>query len=139
MWRVHKVLQFKRRKVEIKHVIAPILAVQVIAILLLTVWTTATDHGWERIELDETTAESIGSCTVDTAGYYILLSIAILAFFPTLLAGVMAWKTIDVDEIFSESKYTFSMILVQFQVRQCSLSRLAHCACASTVEAMIIT
>jgi hypothetical protein len=42
--------------------------------------------------------------------------IYVLLFIPTILTGIMAWKTSGVDDLYSESKWVLAFILVQFQV-----------------------
>lgn len=109
-------LHFSRRKVNIKHVIWPALLLEATAFILLSLWSARTDYGWERFEIDETTGETMAKCAEigDELGFWI--PITLLCLIPTILTGVMAWRTIDVDATYSEAKWIFALILVQFQV-----------------------
>lgn len=108
-------LSFSRRQIQWYQVMWPAMMVEITAMILLSVWTAYTDYGWKRSVIDETTGESMGQC--DGAGKMVLLFLALaLCLIPTLLTEIMAWKTIDVDAAFSESKWVFALILVQFQV-----------------------
>ncbi|CAB9500493.1 Gamma-aminobutyric acid (GABA) B receptor [Seminavis robusta] len=115
LWRVNKVLQFKRRQIKASQVMWPALSLFVIAVVLLSAWTATTDFGWVREEIDELSGESIGRCT-GTNTAKLLIPVDLLVLIPVVLAGVMAWKTSDVDDMYSESKWIFSLILVQLQV-----------------------
>ena len=116
-------LQFSRRKVSIKHVIWPALLLESAAFIMLSIWTARTDYGWERVEIDEATGESMAKCAAGAEETGFWITIAVLSMIPTLLTGVMAWKTIDVDAAYSEAKWIFALMLVHFQVRRVSLLR----------------
>ena len=97
------------------HVLWPAAILMLAALIVLSVWTAMGNHGWERVETDEVTGESIGGCYYgNEAGFMIPLTL--ITFIPLLLTCVMAWKTSDVDDLYSESKWIFSLVLVQFQV-----------------------
>ena len=87
----------------------------VITIVLLSIWTAISDFGWVRREIDVLSGESIGHCT-GCYVYAFLVPVCILSIIPTLLTCVMAWKTCDVDDMYSESKWIFTLVLVQLQV-----------------------
>lgn len=77
-----------------------------------------TDYGWERVEIDDTAGESIDKCISGTDLVAFWVTVGILGLIPILLTEIMAWKTIDVDAVYSESKWIFALILVHFQVSQ---------------------
>lgn len=85
-------------------------------VILLSLMTAGGGLHWERKVLDETTGETIGGCNIDAVVGY-LSAIVIVHFIPTILAGVMAWKTSGIDDLYSESKWVLAFILVQVQVR----------------------
>lgn len=115
-------LQFSRRKVDIRHVIWPALLLESTALIMLSIWTAKTEFGWERIEIDEATGESIGKCADGAEELSFWIPIALLGMIPTFLTGFMAWRTIDVDATYSEAKWIFVLMLVHFQVRiSCNL------------------
>jgi hypothetical protein len=112
---VNKVLQFKRARIKVRQVVWPALFLILVAIVLLSVWTAISDFGWVREEIDQLSGESIGRCT-GCYVYAFIIPVAILSTIPTLLTCVMAWKTCDVDDMYSESKWIFTLVLVQLQV-----------------------
>lgn len=99
-----------------KHVIWPALLLESVVFIILSVWTSKTDYGWERAYIDEATGESIAKCADGMDELQFWIPIALLAMIPTLLTGIMAWKTIDVDAAYSEAKWIFALMLVHFQV-----------------------
>ena len=115
LWRVNKVLSFSRRRVQIKHVVAPMVTLFLAAVAVLVLWTVLDPLKWERYELDEETNESIGRCQSSNIGVYIgpLLGIMLI---PTVLTGYMAYRTKDVDEAYTESWWDFILISVQLEV-----------------------
>ena len=86
-------------------------------VIILIAMTVYGDYGWVRKEVDEISGASVGLCTGDTM-YYFLVSIHSLHMVPVFLSGFMAWKTKDLDESFSESKWVLALILVQSQVSE---------------------
>ena len=90
------------------------------AAVVLAAFTVAGDFNWERTEIDPVTGESIGRCRGDHTAAF-LVPVGIICVIPTVLTGVMAWKTSDVDDVYSESKWIFTLILVQLQVGICRL------------------
>lgn len=92
-------LQFKRRQIKISQVVWPAALVIVAAVIILSIWTATGDFGWERIEIDSLSGESIGQCKGDTTIYF-LIPVLVLALIPTLLTCVMAHKTSDVDDLY---------------------------------------
>lgn len=108
------------------HVLWPAWLIELATIVLLSVWTIKTDYHWEREEIDNETGESMGSCTgTDVIAFFV--PIAILVMIPTLLTGLMAWKTIDVDAAYSEAKWIFALMLVQCQARKIDRRKKVDC------------
>ena len=83
--------------------------------VILAVWTAVGDFGWERYEIDDMSGESMGKCKGNYSIAF-LVPVGVLCVIPTVLTGIMAWKTSDVDTVYSESKWIFALILVQIQV-----------------------
>lgn len=98
------------------NVVWPVCLLIVCALVLLTVWTATGDFGWDRIELDELTGESLGKCT-GTRAIPFLIPILIILMIPMMLTCYMSYKTNDVDSMYSESKWIFALILVHMEVR----------------------
>jgi hypothetical protein len=116
LWRINKVLQFSRRKIDVKQVAWPATTLAVLALLVLSIWTGLDDSlVWSREEINEITGESIGECNSDHMTAF-LAPLVVLMVLPTIMTGVMAWKTKDVDGAYSESQWIFTMIVVQCEV-----------------------
>lgn len=115
LWRVNRVLQFARRKVNMIHVAWPSALLAALALVVLGLWTGLDPLTWTRTETNVITGESIGECVSETPVAYIVPLIVILLI-PTLLTMYMAWKTKDVDDAYSESRWIFIMVLVQVEV-----------------------
>lgn len=115
LWRINEVLQFSRRKVELRHVVGPMIAIVLTALLLLSIWTGLDPFVWTRVEINDVTGESIGQCTCDRFAAFIV-PLIFLMITPAALTALMAWKTMDVDEQYAESRWIFSLILVQLEI-----------------------
>lgn len=115
LWRVQRVLQFTRRTIKVKHVLWPMCACLFIALVTLTVWTIVDPPRWGYVTVDEESGEILGTCQADHAGAFIT-PLVVAAGLPALLTEIMAWKTKDVDNAYSESNWIFIMILVQVEV-----------------------
>ena len=100
LWRVDKVLQFRRVKVQLSSVTEPLVILLSLTVLVLTLWTVLDPWVWERDDdLDaEDFPESHGKCTNGNAGHW-------WAFFGPLagllvvsegITLVMAFKTTDI-------------------------------------------
>jgi hypothetical protein len=141
---VNRVLQFRRRQIKVSQVVWPAALVIVAAVIILSVWSATGDYQWERYEIDSVSGESIGRCKGETTIYF-LIPVLVLACIPPLLTCLMAYKTSDVDDMYrstgnlwcycgndkaiisfpslvcshlitSESKWIFTLVLVQIQV-----------------------
>ena len=115
LWRIHRVLQMRRQAIMIKQVVWPSLVLFVIALLILGLWTGLDPMQWVREETNEITGESIGQCQSDGIRTY-LIPLVIVMLVPTLLTAYMAWRTKDVHEEYSESRWIFIMVFVQCEV-----------------------
>ena len=83
--------------------------------VVMSVWTATDDVQWKRVEINSYNGDSIGKCYSDHMGIFIL-AIALVALVPLVLTGVMAWKTRDVDEAYSESSWIFALIVLQLEL-----------------------
>jgi hypothetical protein len=115
LWRINEVLQFSRRKIDMKHVAWPFAMLAFLTVVILSVWTALDSLQWNRVELNESTGESIGRCQSDQIAAF-LVPLVVLLLIPTVLTGCMAWKTKDIDEVYSESQWIFIMIVSQFEI-----------------------
>lgn len=117
LWRVNKVLQFARVKIKTWKIAIPITGLFLSSLIILAVWTVIIDFGWYRTVINDFTGESYGTCgnpDDDSWGWFI--ATLLTSGIPIVLALVMAWKTKDVEDSFSESWWIFSLVFVQLQV-----------------------
>jgi hypothetical protein len=115
LWRINRVLQFVRRKVDIAHVAWPSAILVAMALLVLGLWTGLDPLRWNRHEINIITGESIGECSSENSAAFIA-PLAVIVMIPTLLTFYMALKTKDIDDAFSESRWIFVMVLIQLEV-----------------------
>jgi gamma-aminobutyric acid type B receptor len=115
LWRINKVLQVSRRKIEIRHVAWPSAILFIAAIAILSLWTGLDSMTWQRAETDSVTGESIAQCQSDhIAGF--MIPLVVLMLLPSILTAVMAWKTKDIDGSYSESYWICIMNVVQLEI-----------------------
>ena len=94
----------------------PLRIIFLATIAILIGWTVASGYGWVREEIDSISGESIGKCSGENNWAW-FVPLLVLAAIPTALTMLMAWKTKDVDEAFSESWWIFALVFTQLQVR----------------------
>jgi gamma-aminobutyric acid type B receptor len=114
LWRVDRVLQFRRTAVSVKNVIGPLVALLVITMSILIAWTIIDPWTWERELIKKIPAETYGQCTSDHTWAFFgpLMSILIFA---ELLTMFFAWKTADVPEDFRDSGAVMYACFAQIQ------------------------
>jgi hypothetical protein len=88
----------------------------VTTLIILAIWTAVSPIEWVREEVDDITGESFGRCRGEHVTAW-FAPISVIMIIPIALTFVMAWKTKDVDQAFSETWWIFALILVQLQVR----------------------
>ena len=114
MWRVDKVLQFRRRRVKLIHVLWPLCFMLAVAVIILSLWTALDPWTWEREWHSEIPPERYGRCVSD-ATYKFLGPLIGVMMVTTVLAAWMAWKTRDVSGTLTESKEVFYALCWQLQ------------------------
>jgi hypothetical protein len=85
-------------------------------VAVLAAWTAVSNFGWSRVVVNDLTGESFGYCEGDGEFWLWFSFIVLISGLPMVAALVMAWKTKDVDDSFTESWWIFSNVLVQIQV-----------------------
>jgi hypothetical protein len=115
---VNKVLQFARVKVQTWKIVVPMFVMFISSMVVLAIWTAVETYGWVRLTIDELSGETLGRCgTLDeNDGWLWFVAVLLTSGFPVVMALVMAWKTKDVEDSFSESWWIFSLVFVQLQV-----------------------
>ena len=113
------------------HVAWPAALLCIAAITLLSVMTAIAPLEWERVEIDATTGESIARCDSQYFSAFIW-PLALIMLVPTVLTGIMAWKTQDVDTSYSDAFWVGVLILVQIEVGLSTGPCFpAHCYCCT--------
>ena len=115
LWRVNKVLQFTRRKIKIRHVAWPMALLVLAALIILCLWTIIDPLRHSREEINDITGESIARCEGDYT-FAFVGPLVVIMLIPTVLTGIMAYRTKDVDDSYTESWWIFVMIVVQVEV-----------------------
>jgi hypothetical protein len=113
--RVNRCMRYKTSQIEIWRTIWPCTLLILLVVVILAAWTATGDYRWERSEIDDITGETIGRCNGGVT-YVYMFFIYLLHFVPAVLAGIMAYKTTGVDDLYSEAKWVLTFILVQVQV-----------------------
>mmetsp|Transcript_15169 Transcript_15169/g.26287 ORF Transcript_15169/g.26287 Transcript_15169/m.26287 type:complete len:514 (+) Transcript_15169:1-1542(+) len=118
LWRVNKVLQFRRVTIQTWKVLIPAFILFLVSLVVLLLFSLLTDYGWQRVIVDDFSGESMGFCASSDATakpWSWFTAVLITSGLPILFALTMAWKTKDVEDSFSESWWIFSMVFVQLQ------------------------
>jgi len=116
LWRVYRCMRMKSNNIDVWRVMWPSVFLLLCSLSILIAWTVSGGYGWERVDIDAISGESIGRCNGPNETLAYILPIYVLHFVPVILAGVMAWKTCGIDDLYSESKWVLAFILVQMQV-----------------------
>ena len=114
LWRVDRVLQFRRVQVKISQVIGPLAALLIATITILTAWTIVDPWTWERATIHELPLETYGECQSDN----FLAYFAPLAGIIILVEGLsvyFALRTTDVPAQFRETNTVFYSIFTNLQ------------------------
>jgi 7 transmembrane sweet-taste receptor of 3 GCPR len=114
LWRVDRVLQFTRRQIKPGQVLWPLFLLLLGALCVLGLWTALDDLTWVRVEVEEQTGESIGLCTCDNPVVFLIPLLAFIVI-PLGLTAIMASKTSDVDDAYSEGYWIYVLLIVQLE------------------------
>jgi hypothetical protein len=102
LWRVDKVLQFRRTAVTILNVMKPTLVLLFLTLAILVTWTIIDPYRWERRDVQQLPYETYGECTNEHFWAFFGPLVGLL-FFAEALTFYFAWKTADVPEDFRDS------------------------------------
>jgi len=109
IWRINKILTASRtfRRINVTHgdVLAPLLATLSMNFVLLLIWTLVDPPQWVRVDVTE--FESYGICSTGegVASTVIVSLLLALNFLCVVITNIQAYKTREVSDEFSESKY----------------------------------
>lgn len=114
LWRVDRVLQFRRQAVTITSALWPLLAFLGITITILVVHTAIDPWIWQREVIQEAPVETYGQCTSEYQWLW-FGPLAGLIFVSEILTMFFAWKTADIPEDFRDSEAVMYACFAQIQ------------------------
>lgn len=114
LWRLQKVMSFRRQKVTVFHVMGPFAVFSLSCLAVLIAFTVTSPWQWERTFVTDFPPETLGKCESDHAPLYmgVLAGLCLLA---TLLAAWMCSKVKDIQGEFSDSQAVFYILFTHFQ------------------------
>ena len=130
LYRLDKVLSFRRTAVTVLSVIGPLVALLVITISILIAWTIVDPWMWERVLINEIPAETYGKCTSENVWAFFGPLMGVMLF-AELLTMLFAWKTADVPEDFRDSSAVMYACFAQIQSWAVGVAMLAVIGTAS--------
>lgn len=130
LWRVDKVLQFRRTAVTILNVMKPTLVLLFLTLSILVTWTIVDPYKWERREVSDIPYETFGECTNEHFWAFFGPLVGLL-FFAEALTFYFAWKTADVPEDFRDSAAVSYASFAQLQSFAVGIPMLAVLGTAS--------
>jgi len=114
LWRINKVMQFRRRKVTIRAASTPIIVMLVIALVILISWTAVDPYIWQRSLVYVYPLETYGQCTCDNFWAWFGPLIALIVF-STIMVIIYAQKSLDISEEFADSRSILFAVFTQLQ------------------------
>ena len=114
LWRVDKVLQFRRRAVTISNVMKPSIALISVSMAILITWTIVDPWTWVRKVTSELPAERYGQCASNYFAAWFGPLVALL-FVAEILTMYFAWKTADIPNDFRDSGAVMYASFAQIQ------------------------
>ncbi|CAB9503945.1 expressed unknown protein [Seminavis robusta] len=114
LWRANQYLRYNQNTFALWRALWPGTGVIIITLIFLIIFTVKAEFGWWRIEIDEVTGESVGACTSQSASlFYLIPALFVLKLATVTATGVMAWRTIGLDDMYSDSKWVLAFMLTQ--------------------------
>ena len=95
-------------------VMGPLVFLLLAAATILSVWTAIDPLVWEREEIASVPAETYGQCSCNHFELF-FFSLTGLLLFSKIAAALMAWKTADIPQDFSDTSSVFYAISTQIQ------------------------
>ena len=124
LWRVDRVLQFRRQAVTISSALWPLLAFLGITISILVVHTIIDPWTWQRELIQIAPVETYGQCISEYQWIW-FGPLAGLIFVSELLTMFFAWKTADIPEDFRDSEAVMYACFAQIQAWAVGIPMLA--------------
>jgi hypothetical protein len=84
------------------------------SLVVLAFWTFQDPLQWERFVIDPDTGDSIGHCACENELAYLGPLVALILI-PLFLTAIMARKTSDVDDAYSEGHWIYVLLVIQLE------------------------
>jgi 7 transmembrane sweet-taste receptor of 3 GCPR len=114
LWRIDKVMTFRRQAVTVNSVLLPTFALLTVTLAVLIVWTVVDAWKWERVVIREIPSASFGQCQSENVWPF-LGPLAGILFGAEAATFYFAWKTADVPEDFRDSGAVMYSSFTQLQ------------------------
>jgi len=114
LWRINKVMQFRRQKVTIRAAMTPIFVILIIALVILISWSVVDPWVWERVKTQDYPLETYGVCTCNNfwAWFGPLISLVV---FSSIMVLYYAYKSLDISEELGDSRAIFFTMFTQIE------------------------
>jgi 7 transmembrane sweet-taste receptor of 3 GCPR len=119
LWRLSKLLNFRRISVNVKQVLWPYITVIACSLVVLTTWQVIDPLVWVRVVISEPGAPYVtfGECTsIQYSKTPFVIALGCLIFLAVATTAVFSWKLRDVPSEFAETRWIFACICLHMQM-----------------------
>lgn len=119
LWRLSKLLNFRRISVNVKQVLWPYITFIGCSLLVLTTWQVIDPLVWQREVISEPGAPYVtfGECTsIQYSKTPFIIALGCLIFLAVATTAVFSWRLRDVPSEFAESRWIFVCICLHMQM-----------------------
>lgn len=116
LWRLSKLMQMRRRAVQIQQVLWPFVLIILGSLVVLIVWQLLDPLVWRRNRVSDDPVETYGECqSVNYGVVPFVVPLAVLGATIIVMTAVISWKLKDVQSDLAESKWIFFGIFTHIQ------------------------
>ena len=115
LWRLSKLMQLRRRIVNVNQVLLPFSIIIACSAIVLVIWTVVDPLSWEITVIAEEPRETYGECRSGHILYF-LVPLFSLFFLALAMTCFIAWRMKDIQSELSESKWIFFGIVLHLQI-----------------------
>jgi 7 transmembrane sweet-taste receptor of 3 GCPR len=119
LWRLSKLLNFRRISVNVKQVLWPYITFIGCSLVVLTTWQVIDPLVWQREVISEPGAPYVtfGECTsIHYSKTPFIIALGCLIFLSVATTAVFSWKLRNVPSEFAESRWIFACICLHIQM-----------------------
>ncbi|KAL7570965.1 hypothetical protein ACA910_002592 [Epithemia clementina (nom. ined.)] len=114
LWRVHEFLFVKKRKIEIKHLAGGMAVLQLLILIVLSIFTGIDPPGWKRRVVDNELNDSVGYCTSNNLPWF-MTALLLIVFIQMTLTAITTLMIRKADEFFPETWWILLMVAAQLE------------------------